>query len=363
MLFHMERYDSYIGGWLCPDNPGDTPSIVIRYDDKPGLQLETNWYRPDLVAVGLHPTGKAGFHIDEKVIPDIAAVIDNIDICDASTGITLYRSHRQQHISAKVFRFEMQAMPYAAVEAAWDRSFNLYYNAIERHPFETLFGILNNPVATSIGLSGRPVLSRYEQLLRDRDYKLVTLLRDPVEELAERLLFTRYVMSSDNASKYDAHLSDLGDLRTVTKRLNLEDLDSLIEAFSYLSDKQIEDLSNPLVKALACSVEDPLALSHHVEVALSRLSTFDLVGVRTHFDFYKSSLKELLGINLLGETSVTTTKMVERLSAELKTFKMTNSLLSLDLRLYELAKKAITRASTPSDEKRSPSLKLQRNAQ
>lgn len=348
MLFHIERHGSHISGWLSPDNPADVPRITITSPDGTSQEVEANVFRQDLIDVRIHPTGHAGFNVDQSVLPDLADFIENIEVRDAATGILLFRNFRaDQHISAKVLRFEMQAMPYASIEACWDTRFSLYYNAIERYPFETLFGILNNPVAKSIALSGRPNLARYEQLFRDRDYKLVTLLRDPYEEFAERLLFLRYALSANAPTHFRDHSSDFSDLRIVTQRFDPSNLATLSESFAYLSERQLADLSNPLVKALACNVEDPIPRPHHVEIALNRLSTFDLVGIRPHFDVFKGSLAEVVGAPILQEQELVTMDHLKPIANELRNIKLVRSLLSLDARLYEFAGEAVRRALAP----------------
>lgn len=360
MLFHMERHGSYLSGWLSPDNPTDTPRIRITRPDGTSQEMEANVFRQDLVDVKIHPTGQAGLIINQKTLPDLADFIEEIEIRDATTGVLLFRNFREKdHLHTKILRFEMQAMPYASIEAAWNRHFALYYNAVERYPFETLFGILNNPVTKSIALSGRPNLARYEQLFRDRDYKLVTLLRDPYEELAERLLFLRYALSPSAPGHFRDHLSDFFDLRSVTQRFDPSKLATLAESFAYLSERQLTDLSNPLVKSLACNVEDPIPRSHHVEIALNRLSTFDLVGTRLHFEVFKNSLAEIAGAPILGQEELVTMELLKPIAEELRNIKLVRSLISLDTKLYEYAVEAVKRALSPSSSSQKKARQLQ----
>ena len=345
MLFHMERIGSSISGWLTPDNPSEVPRVQIIRPDGTSIDLNANFFRPDLVELKMHPTGNVGFQINNRIIPDFDEWIDKVEIRDAITGVTVYRAYNPAfHVSERVFRFELRAMPYASVEAAWNKAFALYYNAVERHPFETFFGIMNNPAAQSLALSGRPSLHRYEQFFRDRHYKFVTVLRDPFEELAERLLFLRYALAHESRISLRDHLTNLMDLRVITQRLDLSNFDSFYEAFSYLTDRQIEELSNPLVKALACNTEDPLPRAHHIQVALNKLSTFDLVGTYPNFAEFKSSLIELLGRDILGNETLVNIEPLSGIVAELKNIKRAKQLVAHDIQLYEFASKAVKRA-------------------
>jgi hypothetical protein len=330
MLFHMERSGESISGWVCPDNPSTVPCIQIVRPDGTVAELKTNVFRPDVRDRGHHHTGDVGFKIDSTVFPDLAGMIDQIQIRDLHTGVMLYRAYNsERHLSGKVFRFEPQAMPYAHIESLWDKNFALYYNAVERYPFDTMFGILNNPSAQSIALSGRASLHRYEHFFRERDYKIVSLLRDPFEELAERLLFIRYALAPQSPKAFEAHLTGLQALGPAVRKMNLDNLKSIDAMFASLTNKQKAALTNPLVKALACQV-DEVPRKHHVEVALTKLSSMDLVGVKPCFPQFADALSKLLGRDLLAGAAPTGIKAAR-------------SLIALDLQVYQLTLGAVKR--------------------
>lgn len=345
MLFHMEKYGACIEGWLSPDNPGAVPRIRILRPDGTVAELETNVFRPDVRDQGLHPTGNNGFAINNTLFPDLPGMIDQIEIRDAGTGILLYRPFDEnRHVPMRVLRFEPQAMPYAQTEAIWDKNFALYYNAAERYPFETMFGILNNPAAKSLAISGRLNFIQYEHYFRDRDYKIITLLRHPLEEMAERLLFIRYALAPQSPDSFDAHLSGLRSLGTTARRINLDRIETVAECFSDLTVEQKNALSNPLVRSLACKV-DEVPRKRHVEIALSKLSTMDLVGVRTRYDQFKRMLAELIGRDILAGVEQPEISWARRVTEELMKIKVARSLVALDMRLYELVEGAVERAT------------------
>lgn len=343
MLFHMEESGGSISGWVCPDNPSTVPCIQIIRPDGTIAELETNDFRPDVKDRGHHHTGRVGFKIDATVFPDLASMIDRIQIRDLHTGVLLYRAYdSENHISGKIFRFELQAMPYAHIEAIWDRNFALYYNAVERYPFDTMFGVLNNPAARSIALSGRPSLHRYEHFFREREYKIISLLRDPFEEMAERLLFIRYALAPQSPKAFDAHLTGLHVLGPAVRKMNLDDLKSVDAMVSSLTSKQRAALTNPLVKALACQV-DEVPRKHHVEVALTKLASMDLVGVRPYFTQFADALAKLLGRDLLAGAAPKGISWTERLAEKLAGMKAARSLVALDLQVYQLTLGAVKR--------------------
>jgi len=353
MLFHMEKYGKSIEGWLSPDNPSAVPRIRIIRPDGTTAELETNVFRPDVRDQGLHPTGHNGFAINDSLFPDLSGIIDQIEIRDVSTGILLYRPFDdKKHVPMKVLRFESQAMPYAQIESIWDKNFALYYNAAERYPFETMFGILNNPAAKSLAITGRLRYFQYEHYFRERDYKIVTLLRNPLEEMAERLLFIRYALAPQSPDSFDAHLSGLRSLGAAVRKIKLDRIETIAECFSLLTAEQKNALSNPLVKSLACKPDEAVR-KHHVEIALSKLSSMDLVGVRSRYDQFKLMLGELIGKDILAGSVQPEISWARRVTEELMKIKTARSLVSLDLRLYELVEGAVERAISAFEQRSS----------
>ena len=79
----------------------------------------------------------------------------------------------------------------------------------------------------------------------------------------------------------------------------------------------------------------------HVEIALSKLATMDLVGVRTRYDHFKQMLAELLGRDFLADSVQPEISWAKRVSDQLKSLKSARSLVALDIELYELVDKAV----------------------
>ncbi len=344
MHFHMQKYGDKIEGWLSPDNPGLVPRIRIFRPDGTAAELDTNVFRPDVRDAGLHPTGKNGFAVNESLFPDLAGMIDQIEIRDFHTGVLLYRPFDEaRHVAMKVLRFELQAMPYAQVEAIWDRNFALYYNAAERYPLDTMFAVLNNPAAQSLAISGRINLRRYEHFFRERNYKIITLLRPPLEEMAERLLFIRYALTPQSPAAFDAHLTGLRSLSALAERISLDRIESIDECFLKLTREQKAALSNPLIRALCCEPDEP-ARKRHIQIALSRLSTMDLVGVSSRYEHFKRMLAEVTGRDLLAGTAKPEITWTRRFAQRLEKIRSARSLVALDMKLYELVEGAVGRA-------------------
>ena len=339
---------------MAPDNPGTTAVIEIIAGDGTVTPMRTNTLRMDVCEAGFHHTGEVGFLINEETLPGFEAIRHDFEIRAQGSDLVLYRSVKPEiHLQERIFRFEMQAMPYAMTEAAWSRNFALYYSAVERHPFDTLRWILSSPDAPSIALSGRINLPRYEHYLRQHNFKFVAMLRDPYEELAERILFSRYARSANANPELRHHMTGFEGLEHVSRRINLAVPSTIPEAFAYMSDKQIHELSNPVVTALTCNMDEyPTRL--HVEVALNRLATMDLVGVRSRYPHFKSTLAAVIGRDILPDEP-TKIESVSALVPHLREVKLLKSMFKLDELLYQYTQEAVDRAlkmspSTPPSE-------------
>jgi hypothetical protein len=238
-------------------------------------------------------------------------------------------------------------MPDTKIESLFAKHFTLHYGTAQRHPQDTFFGIINNQAARSIYLSGRPNFSQYEQWLRERDFKIITLIRNPYEEMAERLLFARYASGPNLPPFVTDYMYGLEPLVDMVKNVRFEDVESIRAAFSALTDLQKQVLTNPLARSLAC-LPDEMPKSAHVEIALSRLSRMDLVGLRTRFGEFKSILKEILGVDVFGQHELNSLSWVQRVVAHLSQIKQARALISLDLDLYSYVEEAVVEAIGPA---------------
>ena len=343
MQFHIDQdTGSTIAGWLVPDNPALTPEFVISVPGDDERRIEANVLRPDLKDLGLHATGMAGFLIDDSIVPGLANA-DDILIRDYATQIPIFRRYRPQHqLRHKLFFYTFHAMPQMQIESALSRHFALSYSAIEQHSFDTLFSVINNQFGNSIFVAGRPRYFRYRGLLKDRGFNIVALLRDPFDELAERMLFVRYAASDQSPSFAGNYLTGLEPLAGITRNCDFNDPATLAAAFGKLSESQQDALFNPLIRTLACNL-DEIPSAKHIPIALDYLAGMHAVGLFSHVEGFRPALTEILGIDALGDSQLTEVSFVTRIAAELRKLDPVRRLLACDAELYARAKDAILR--------------------
>lgn len=349
MLFHMEE-DGHgrLSGWVLPDNPSAIPVVRISLPDGRSIEIEANTMRTDLQDRSLHETGLAGFEINHATRPDLFPLPDEAEIRHVETNVLIYRRFRSDsHRPEKLLRFDIRAMPDPQLEQLFAGHFALVYGTAQRYPQDTFFGIFNNPTAKSIYISGRPNMQQYEQVLRERGYKMIALLRDPYEEMAERLLFARYAAAPNQPPFVADHIFGLEPLMDAVTDMRFEDPESITAAFAAMNEAQKRALANPLLQTLAC-MPDELPRSRHIEIALSKLSRMNLVGVRSRFDDFKSILVEVIGVDVLGDYEPANLTWVQRLADDLRQIKQARALIALDLDLYSFVEEAMTEAIGPA---------------
>ena len=193
MLFNIERDEgNRIVGYLVPDAFSGSPSVRITDGHKDLATLPCQEERAALVAAGRHETGRCGFTIDDKIIPDLFQQ-ERLELYDSETNILIYRRRPPaQVIQKRIFRLETGLVPLWRLDDSLERHFQFFYKGIERHGGETatqLF-LLNN--SGSLYLSGRLVFKAYENYIDD-SFTCVAMLRNPYKELAERLLTLKLI--------------------------------------------------------------------------------------------------------------------------------------------------------------------------
>lgn len=330
-----------IKGWLAPDNPSLTPTIIIIIPGRNEIAVQANVTRAGIRDLGLHSTGLVGFDVNTKIVPDLDQ-IDDIEIVEAETRLPIYRRlQKGRHIERKMFLFDCSIMPQRRILSAIEKHFTLTYSNSERNGLETTINIISNPFNSSIFISGRSLLSRYDQYLKNKGYVRVALLREPFEELAERLLFLNFLAKEGASSYLETYSTGVTTLIDFARELPLNDPRGLTTAFRATSDQQRRELMSPMTKVFGCDL-DEVPKRVHVSKALDNLATIDVVGTRERYGLFKELLSGVLGVDVLGEEGPTSFRTVKGLATTLSRIGLVADLLEEDLALYAYVDEAIT---------------------
>lgn len=341
MFFNIDADEGRsIRGWIAPDNPSVVPKVLIIVPGAGEVELEANVPRPDIRDLGIHNTGLVGFEVNAAIVPNLQDV-DNIEILEAETRLQIYRRFQiDRHVERKLFLFDCSVMPQRRLVSAANRHFTLNYPSSERYAFETMIVIINNAFNKSIFISGRSNLNRYSHYLGNAGYMTAAVLRDPFEELAERLLLLSLLSKSDAAHLIPSFTTGITPLVEFARDLPFADHKALTAAFRAANDLQRQALMSPMTKTFGCNV-DELPERRHVSIALENLASMDLVGTRRQFAAFRILLKDLLGADLMGEDDPATFDSVQTFATTLSRIGLVADFLEHDLALYSYAEEAI----------------------
>lgn len=329
-----------ISGWLAPDNPSATPRLVIVIPGRADIEVEAGLPRPDVRELGIHSTGLIGFSIGASLIPDLHT-LDDVTLLEAQTGMPIYRRFQiGRHLERKLMLFDASLMPQRRILASMGARFALNYPSSERNSLETMIVLINNHMAKSALISGRSNFNRYSGYLVNAGYMRAAILRDPFEELAERIMFLHLLTKSEAAHLAPNFVTGVEPLVDFARDLPLSDHRALLLAFRRLNDDQKLALNSPMVRMLGCNVEETPE-RRNVSIALDNLASMELVGSRARYEVFNAMLTQLLGADLLGDERPTSFTTVKELAGSLSRIGLVADLLEHDLALYTLADEAI----------------------
>jgi hypothetical protein len=342
MIFNIDADEGpRIVGWVVPDNPGTTPTIIVVLPNGEELQVSATISRPDVVDLGFHhATALVGFVIDEALVPNLPEIQD-IQILEGEGRIPIYRRYQiSRHLEKKLCYYDLSVMPQRKIMQRLSSRFALAYNYAQRYPLETTMMLVNNPNSKSVLISGRPPYTRQYGLLRNAGYIIAALLREPYEELAERLVFINLLANSKASHLLPQFVSDIHPLVDFARELQLSDEKGMVAKFRAMPREQRLAISNPMTRVFACGIDEHPE-HRHVSTALDNLGGMDAVGTRSRFADFRVVLADLLGADILGQDDLEVFEKVSETREILARIGIVSDLLEHDLNLYAYASQAI----------------------
>lgn len=329
-----------ISGWLAPDNPTATPSFIVRARGREPLTFAANVMRDGIRDLGLHQTGQVGFHVDTALVPDLPELVD-VEVAEAESGLVIHRRFDpDRHVARKLYLFDATLMPARALSATMTGRFAQAYPNFEQYGLETAIALVTAPLPVSIFVWGRTSFNRFSFWLSEKGFVRAALLRDPYEELAERLLFLKLVAQSGSQTLHPTLLSGVTPLLDFAASLPLDDLKMMKKAFRSVVAEQREALVSPMTRWLGCEIGE-LPRDVHVSRALDNLASMEAVGTRARFDLFKALLASALETDIIGSDAPATFPSVVALASTLRDVRPVEDLIAEDIRLYHLVSEAI----------------------
>ena len=336
MLFSIdEDTGSRITGWVMPDNPAATPKVVVHLGPEHHVVLDAFVVRPLLREQGLHNTGVCGFVVNEKNCPGLTAAGD-LEIKDADNHVLIYRRRdASQFIDLKFLRVETQLFRSHGLDDALTARFHMSYKSLELLPEETTRSIFAIPFTNSVFASGRIFWRMWEPMVRDRNFKAGIVLREPFEELSERLLILKWA-SLSGANSAAAVLGQAVQLCAKTFcNVNLGDLTALQDLLSRPSDELRAVLYNPIVHQMAAPNAFDPPPTPETAAALDSLAEMDAVGLRDDAGAFLRLVAAVLDLpDQLPGVSPRTSQTVIGLAEILREMGPARALIEKDLEVY-----------------------------
>lgn len=329
-----------IKGWLAPDNPSVSPTLVVVVPDREEVEVKASIMRAGIRDLGLHATGLCGFDINAEAVPDLAQLKD-VAILEAETRLPIYRRFQpDRDIPKKLFLFDCSIIPQRRILKRIEENFSLSYFNSERNGLETTIAIITNPSVKSIFISGRSVLMRYEHQLKEKGYVRAALLREPHEELAERLFFLNFLAREDASSALSMYTTGVRSLLDFARNLPFNDQRALTMAFRGISEQQRRELTSPMTRVFGCDV-DEMPKQAHVSKALESLAGLEVVGTRERYGLFRDLLAGAMGADVLGDEEPAVFDSVRTFAATLSRIGIVTDLLAEDLALHSYVEDAI----------------------
>lgn len=341
MFFNIDSdRGAVISGWFAADNPSISARIAVRIPGREEVVVAADLQRNDVRDLGIHGTGRVGFHIDKSVVADLDKLVD-VEIVEADSRLPIYRRLQPgRHLEKKLILFDAALMPQRRVLDQIRDCFALAYYSAERYSLETSIVLISNHQAPSLVVTGRHNYNRYATYLDNAGFVKAALLRDPFEELAERLLFLNLLAKSPSAHLASIFLTGVAPLLDFAGKLPLGDSKALVSQFRQIDEEQKRAIASPMVRMFGCNVgEEPER--RHVSTALDNLAAMDVVGCRERYDAFRNLLWQTLGVDVLGDEALSVFSSAPKLAADLKRIGVVGDLLEHDATLYGLASGAI----------------------
>jgi len=342
MLFNIEvDHGHVVIGYFVPDRFTGTPVIRIEGSGIEPITFECNETRQSLVVAGRHETGWCGFCIDQNLIPGLAEMQD-LELYDPETGIVLYRRRPADAvIKQKLLRLETHLEPLKQLDDALDTCFRFFYRGMEQFGRETTSQIFMLDYSDSIYTSGRLLYKQYEYFVEDRGFRTICLMRNPYDELAERLLILSRA-ADGNMGMLDARDSmSLEPAIEFAASLDLSDEKQLRRAFRNISEEDAFIFADPLVRTLGARTPNETPQDSTMAAALEVLANCAVLGLREYPDLFLEGLGEQLGIRAESLPPICEAPEVVQLGQVLRRIKSVKSLIERDLELYDHVKIAM----------------------
>jgi hypothetical protein len=250
-----------------------------------------------------------------------------------------------QYFEKKFLLLDVGVLPQIKMLRRIMAHFALSYPLIERLPIETIGMVLNNKEARSIFVTGILNWARHGAIVNQREYVSAALLRDPFEDLAERILFLRHLSNRGEGSQVQNSFSGASSERyrevmQIMRHVDLSSSKSVLGGFRRMTTECRKLFRSPATAALGGTPDAELQ-RRNVSVALDNLAQFNIVGVRPLFSEFTSMVDECLTAPIMAQEQLEVLPGTLELAEVLSKIGLVADLLDEDIALYSFVTEAV----------------------
>lgn len=286
-----------IYGWIVPDNPLAISRVVVAADGRRLAELPATIIDGAFRQNGWHATGQCVFEITEALVPGLAD-LPRLELYDADTNLLVHRRVPDAGlIQQKLLLLNTGIHPEVEIQNALFPYFRQSYFNLQRLSDEMLNCIFANPEPASRLLSGAIVVPRYEHHFPPEQVVSAILLQDPHVEMATRMLWlkARAAVAAEDGSAW--RLGRYGEAALFAAGYDFTDARSLKRFFRMLPQPAYHLLYNPLARQLGTRLPDDRLHPGNSIVAIEILARLGVVGHRTYFKAFVSTLFDRIGLD------------------------------------------------------------------
>ena len=347
MRFYIDADLGHIvWGWVVPDNPIAISRVSVVADGERIGEIPARFTDDALRSAGWHSTGQCRFVIEEPEFPGLAEV-RRLEIYDVETNILIYRRVPDENlIRKKVVLVNTSINPETVIQTAMFDHFQQSYFGIGKFSEEIARVLFESPFLTSSFQTGAIILPRFEGFLQGEDTLTTLLVHDPFVEMATRLLWlqARAPVAADPARRW--RLGPLTDAAEFMAEIDLDDQKSLKRLFRMLPESAYRLLYNPLTRQCGTKLPDDRLHPGNSIVAIEVLSRVGIVGHRSYFKAFMTTLFDHLGIQAPAPTPEPIPEPVRALAERLRATKVAQEMLVFDIAMSDAVLNAVSKGWT-----------------
>ncbi len=333
-----------IRGWIVPDNPLAISRVVVSVDGRRVAEVPASFTDEAFKRNGWHATGQCTFMVTPAEVPGLPE-LPRLELYDADTNVLVYRRVPPEgRVRLRTMLINTGIEPETALQAALFPHFQHCYFGVHKLPDEILTCVLTGPAAPSAFLSGAVTIPRYENFLTPDLMITAILLQEPQIEMATRMLWlkARAGDAADPARSW--RLGPLAEAASFAAEYDFTDVKSLKRFFRMLPEPAYRLLYNPLTRQLGTRMpEDRLHPGNSI-AAIEILARVGIVGHKTRFSAFASTLFDRLGIAAPIPTLPAVPAETQALAERLKSVKAVEEMIVFDVAMSDAVKASVDKS-------------------